>query len=838
MASVSGTSSLGNTSLRGFGGMATGIDRDSIIQQMTAGTNAKITKQKNSMTLLSWKQEAYQSISGKMLALQDKFFSFSSGANLRYAATFAKNQITAMGDANATKYVSATGSSSMVDHLSILGVKQTATSATRLSDKKGSTSAIDTEISSDLTSIVYTTSRLKGTDLRFGTYNTSGAFQPAGTFTFPASYKETVTNPDGSTSEVVHEIDYTNDNPQELVNQLNEALKHSDFKLGDDGKIEFAYNENGDGQITIKATGAASNYVIRDTSTALSALGFDSSRLGEDDCKDGISLAEFNDSANKNAFADSYIKKQNMVQYLTEKSLSVTYGGQTKQIELLRSDDVVNSFADGKTQNADGTYSYAPDSLAGILQSRLDKAFGSGKVIVDTDGGKISFSSKADDQGKAQSLTITSDDAELRKTLGIAKNASNNLSMDASLWDNRDKLGFTGYTDDDAGKAQFEADLANFTINGTAIKGLTADTTVNGVMEKINGTKGIGVKASYLKGENQFVLVAEETGSGREIQLGGMAETMFGTSEAANNRDGDDAIIEVSYGNGVSTTMTSSSNTFDLEGLKVTVSGTFGYKLDADGNATDQLDPSQAVTFSAKADVDGVTEQIKQFIEDYNELIKEINAEVTTKPNKAYGPLTEAQKAEMSETSIENWEKMAKKGLLYNDNTMRELSMSVQGIVTSLLGSGVSNKDLEEIGISISDGWMEGGTIAFDENKFKAAMSTDPEMVSDIFTGSGDVKKGLAQIVEDTFTPYATKYASRNGNSYGRLIEEAGSMNIPNSVANNQIYKQLQEMQKTVDKLNSQLRSEQDRFISKFSTMETLISQMNAQSGYLSQIGG
>ena len=73
-------------------------------------------------------------------------------------------------------------------------------------------------------------------------------------------------------------------------------------------------------------------------------------------------------------------------------------------------------------------------------------------------------------------------------------------------------------------------------------------------------------------------------------------------------------------------------------------------------------DRSKAVTFSAKADVDGVTETVKKFIEEYNEMIKEINTQVTTRPDKSYGPLTEEQQEEMSEKSIENWEKKAKQG--------------------------------------------------------------------------------------------------------------------------------------------------------------------------------
>ena len=58
--SVSGSNSLGNTSLRGFGGLASGIDRDAIIEQMTLSTNTKIESQKSNMTKLQWKQEAYR----------------------------------------------------------------------------------------------------------------------------------------------------------------------------------------------------------------------------------------------------------------------------------------------------------------------------------------------------------------------------------------------------------------------------------------------------------------------------------------------------------------------------------------------------------------------------------------------------------------------------------------------------------------------------------------------------------------------------------------------------------------------------------------------------------
>jgi len=45
-------------------------------------------------------------------------------------------------------------------------------------------------------------------------------------------------------------------------------------------------------------------------------------------------------------------------------------------------------------------------------------------------------------------------------------------------------------------------------------------------------------------------------------------------------------------------------------------------------------------------------------------------------------------------------------------------------------------------------------------------------------------------------------------------------------------------MQDAIDRLNDQLKTEQDRYISQFTQMETLISQMNSQSGYLSSLSG
>lgn len=853
MASVSGAaSSLGNTSLRGYGGFGSGIDRDSIIEQMTAGTQSKITNQKNKMTSLGWKQEAFQAVSDKMLALQDNYFSFASGTNLKYPSMFAKNQITAMGDSDITKFVSATGSSNMLDYLSILGVKQLASSSTLQSASKG-TSSIHTGITQDsLTNPVYKSSLLQGRQLRFGTYS-GDQYQSAGIFTFPSSYKDK----DGDGKDITVSIDYTIDldaavevdgvtmtGGEKLAMQLNKALSQSGIKSGEDSisdVMEFVYAD-GKMQLQTKA-GKTTNLVINSSSSALTALGYNPQNADGTDktVSDGISLSEFNE--NQKQLNDTYVNRQTMTQYLTGKKLTISFGGQTKEIELVKSGD---TFAD-------------LDDLKDIIQGRLNQAFGTdnikvaggtrygadGNPVIGTDGNPVidplSFE-LGSNASSNQTLTVTSDNAEIRNVLGIQKGASNKLNLEGSIRDNIDKLIPDG-PDAEAKRAQFLNSLETdgLVINGVKISGVTADTSIQGMIDKINTNKDVGVKASYLSSTNQFVLISSETGSGREIQLEGASADIFGAVKdaAGNYTDGNfemgkNAQVLVSYGNGISTMIESSSNTFDLEGLRVTVSQEFG-NVTQDASGVWNSDRSKAVTFSAKADVDGVTETVKKFIEEYNEMIKEINTQVTTRPDKAYGPLTEEQKDEMSDKSIENWEKKAKQGLLYNDATMRALSLDMQGVLTNLMANGANYKDLEEMGITISDDYLDGGTITFDEAKFKAAMTSDPEKVSNVFTGGGDIKKGLASIIEDTLTPYATKYANRNGNSYGRLIEEAGSEKIPLSIMNNQIYKDLKEMQSVLDTLNARLASEQDRYISQFTTMETLINQMNSQASYLAQ---
>lgn len=810
MSSVSRTSSsLGNTALRGFGGLASGIDRDALIEQMTARTTSKITAKKQAMTKLEWKRDAYRSISNKIIDLQDNYLSYSATKSLKNSDFFAKNQVSVQGNPDYTKYISATGNADTASRVSVLGVNRLATSATLSSGEKQTDSSITLGgiSASDFENKEVKTSNLSGTKLTFGTYSiTDKKFTEEATFTFPTSYEKKV---DGKTETVT--IDYTADS-KDVVKQLNEALDSQEF-LGKDGKSGIQF-ELKDGKLQIisqteSITDKGKSCVIRETSSALKSLGFNSGNMNQDEIDNGISLKEFNDHTS--SFEAAAITKQPLSGYLKGKSISVSYGGQTKNIELIGDKEEIKDFKAFK------------DSL----QNKLDKAFGSGKVTVGTvtvGEGKdskeiLAFTAK----DNKQTLQISADSKELQNALGITSTQSNKISTGSSLWENRVKLGLGKYDT----KEKLNDALKNFTVNGAKIDNITADTTVDGLLTAINNNKDAGVTATYLGSENKFVLSSNEKGEGRKITLGADPND---TADAANlifggvSTDGTDGEMSILY-NGVQTTITSSSNTFSIDGLDIRATNTFNT-----GSATAE----GGVSFTASADTEKVTETVKKFIEAYNAMIDEVRTQATTKPDSNYKPLTDDQKNEMNETSIKNWEDKAKEGILYNSSALKDLDNATQGIFSSMMINGVSYDDLEKIGISFSDDYTAGGKIVFDEEKFKTAMDSDPEKVSDLFTGT----HGIVNTIDSTLSTYATRYASKNGNSYGVLIEEAGSEKLSLTLTNNSIYKELKDMQETITNLQSQLSTEQDRYISQFTQMERLINQMNSQSSYLSQLGG
>ena len=131
------------------------------------------------------------------------------------------------------------------------------------------------------------------------------------------------------------------------------------------------------------------------------------------------------------------------------------------------------------------------------------------------------------------------------------------------------------------------------------------------------------------------------------------------------------------------------------------------------------------------------------------------------------------------------------------------------------------------------------GKLVFDETKFRTALQTDPEGVQEAFAkatstdANGNTTQGGLMV---RIKSVMDKYGSMTGATKGILVERAGSIYAPTTVLSNSIQKQMERLDDYIERLQDKLETETDRYISQFTSLETLISQMNNQSSYLSSM--
>ena len=792
MASISSvnntTGSSLTSSIRGFGGLASGLDRDTLIEQFTAGTRSKIAQQKQKQQKLQWTQEAIRGISDKIYDFSSKFTSFSSSSNLTSSKLFSRSQISVNGVNS--KYVSATGSAASAENLSINRVKQLARNATMNTG--------------EVSSKTLTTADLGLTDGKLDT--TKAVSTIAGDMLYVKYGNSTygVTMTDGG-KDVASAVSMINEQLKTVEisggKKLSEVMK-AEVK---DGKMQFTAIDNANGNRLELAGG---------TGDILKDLGFLKEGEKFDDLSDeqkNIARAGGLTAAN----AAQVTKEEKLYNLLSEKKLTFSYNGTKGEIKLDKYDA-----------------STTLEKVKEDLQTKLNEAFGKGRISVTTDGNSLAFKTTtpggAEDNSSTLSILSGAGLVGEGGVFGIAAGASNRINLSASV----DKAGFKTADFSDSLKDDGSYYLS---INGVEIEGITKDSTVKEIVEKINNSKA-GVKVSYQSISDQFVLTSTENGAAGEIKFdtnaGGkqnLAELMFGTpKEGTNYTKGQDAILSVSYpGSNQKIEITRSSNSFDLDGINVTLKGTFGY----DKNGA-EISDTEAVTFTGSVDSENTTKTVKEMIEAFNDILKLVNTEVSTKPNRKYAPLTDEQKEELSDKTIEKWEEKAKTGLLFADNDLRMMANSMRTVINA-----ADRSKLSEMGITVSDSYSDNGKLVFDEAKFKAALEKDPEAVKEVLnrsaTDSGDTSQaGLLTRISSIMD----RYGKTTGATKGVLVERAGSVHAPTSILKNSLQKQLDSIDTYIDKLNDKLKTEQDRYISQFTSLETLINQMNSQSSYLSSM--
>lgn len=827
MASVSSTgssySSL-SSQIRGYGGLASGLDRDTLIEQMTSGTRAKIAKQKQEQTKISWKQEAMRDITSKIYNFTSNYASYSSANNLLSSNLFSRNQVTAVGENS--KYISVSGTAASAENMSIARVKQLASNASLTTGK-----VTDQLLKTKAMGLADDGTLSKKTDV--STIAGDAIYIKYGNQNYTVKLADT------------DEYNYLD--PQEAMKAINEQLSKINIGSGTDAqtlgdvlkvemdgdKVKFTVDESKTHGNTVKLAGG--------TGDVLKDLGFLKSGQDFDELKDeektitGKGLTGSQDA--------KLTEEKTLAQRLSNARITFSYNGQSKTIEL-------DKFTDKSTM----------ENVQKDLQDKLNTAFGKGRVQViaekDVDGkytGELSFKTvrpketvagevKAD-ESSVLSVVGGSGVLGANGVFGIQAGTSNRVNMSANLAN----AGFSENTANEIKRHEQEEGKYLLKINGKEVEGITKDSTIKEIVEKINSTEGIGVSVAYQEMSNRFVIKATENGTSGEVKFDddedNIAKYLFGEPNAASGSgipkatytEGKDAVLMVKYpGSNEEIEITRGSNTFSLDGLDVTLKGTFGYKEDGTVDSA-----AEAVTFNADVDTDKAIETVKGMIDSYNEILSLVNSHVSTKPardsgNNKYEPLTDEQKAEMSESQIEMWEEKAKQGILFADSDLRMMANNLRTIINS--GNSTA---LSSMGITVSSNYADNGKLVFDEAKFKTALQKDPEAVKQAFTKAvskdenGNTQQGGLMV---TMKGIMDKYGSMTGSTKGILVERAGSIHAPTTITGNSYQKQLDRLDDYISQLQNKLETETDRYISQFTSLETLISQMNSQSSYLSSL--
>ncbi|MCI8970336.1 MAG: flagellar filament capping protein FliD [Oscillibacter sp.] len=246
---------------------------------------------------------------------------------------------------------------------------------------------------------------------------------------------------------------------------------------------------------------------------------------------------------------------------------------------------------------------------------------------------------------------------------------------------------------------------------------------------------------------------------------------------------------------------------------------------------------TEAVSFETSSDADKIVDAVKQMVEDYNAMAKEIKDAYSTLPAQRsngayYEPLTSEEEADASESFIKNWNEKAKQGVLFGD---RDLASLYQRMTSAISMNGEHGAALREAGITVN--YSNGlSTLEFDEDKFRAALNDDPDKVRDAFTASvdsGAKSDGLMQALKQPLEIYGKTEGGK-----GVLVEKAGSPLAPSTMYNNTIQKELNRIDEQIERWQDKMNDQVDYYTNQFSRLEQLILQMNSQSSYFSQLMG
>ena len=349
---------------------------------------------------------------------------------------------------------------------------------------------------------------------------------------------------------------------------------------------------------------------------------------------------------------------------------------------------------------------------------------------------------------------------------------------------------------------------------------ITADTTVKDIVDKL---KEQGLNASFDEKNQRMFISSAETGENYDFTLEGtdgngekalaaLKIDMTEPNTEAKKIPGQNAIIYLNDAE-----FTSDTNTFEINGLTINVMQETGDK---------------EVTLTTGVDTDGMYETIKNFITKYNELMEGMLEGYNADTSKGYEPLTSDEKAAMTETEIDEWEKKIKDSLLRRDETLG----STISALNKIMNEGIEMKDgsmmyLFDLGIN-TPGYFNA------EENYRNSFHIDGDKDD---TVSGKKEDKLMAAINADPDKVATFFQELTEKLYSKLTDLMGSSEYSSAYTlynDKQMKTDYTDYTSKIAKAEADLNAKMDKYYQKFAAMEAAMAKVqNQQNSFTSMLG-
>lgn len=775
-------------------GLISGMDTDTLVQELVSAYSVKKDNYVKEQTKLEWKMDSWKS-------LNTKIYSFYTGklSGMRFSTNYNKKAVKVADDTKAT----VTASSGAVNGDQSLVIKQLA--------KTGYLTGAELKTDANGNKV---TSKTKLSELDAGF--------AGGAIKVSVEGKEKTIN---------------------LTSDMN--LTRVAAELKNAGLTANFDEKNGRFFVSAPKSGADNDFSIVGMGTegvsALKSLGLYTKPVGAE-------LEEYNKVA---AWSDADIKKMAANDYLAKQitAANSTYTEKTKELtneskELsekhtyaaMNSEKKAEAYKEAQEKYKKASEAYTADiqSEHAILKNKEASSLTEEEKMkleeydvlkADVDLAKKVVDSYDEINSELGITVTTGTDAEGKTTYEMSEPTED---VEALLTTYKDKI----KDNNEIVKANNAAIEKNNALLG---KQYTEDEIVNvkftayGETEERNINYGVSSygDADYFAEREEYYKSVRESAASEVANAG--TQTTSTDGKGAVRIAGENATIVL---NGAE--FTSNTNNFSINGLTITAMGVSDVELDASGNPKTDADGNvvyKETTVTTSTDVDAVYDMVKEFITEYNTLIKEMDVLYNAAPSKGYEPLTDDEKEAMSDTEVEKWEKKIKDSLLRRDSTLQSVTNTMKNMMSqayvidgesyTLASFGIKtlgyfNAGENEKGVYHIDGDSEDNHVSGNEDKLKEALANDPDTVITFLSK-------MATGVYDTLTK---KMSSSSLSSAYTLYNDK------------EMKSRYEDYEDTIRKWEDKVADIEDRYYKQFAAMESAMAELQSSTTALSSLMG